>query len=100
MRSSIACTERRSDTHIARLRPRPRPSLRIIEPTQLEGGRKGICQGREEPMTSEHEIRKGRERGDEPEESEQAALSCFRQQIEQFADNRKSCRVIRWKVGT
>ena len=42
MRSSIARTEKRYDTHIARLRPRPRPSLEIIEPEQLEGGRKGI----------------------------------------------------------
>ena len=51
-------------------------------------------------MTSEHETRKGRERGDEPEESEQVALCCSRQQIEQFTDNRKSRRVIKWKVGT
>ena len=51
-------------------------------------------------MTSEHETRKGRERGNESEESEQVALSYSRQQIEQFADNRKSRRDIRWKVGT
>ena len=42
MRSSIARTERRYDTHIARLRPRPRPLLGIIEPKKLEGARKGI----------------------------------------------------------
>ena len=49
-------------------------------------------------MTSEHATRKGRERGDEPGESEQVALCCCRQQFEQFRYTRKSCIVIRWKV--
>ena len=49
-------------------------------------------------MTSEHKTRKGRERVNKPEESEQVALSCTGQQFEQFTDKRKSRRVIRWKV--
>ena len=57
--------------------------------------------GRKGPITSEHEARKGRERGDELEESEQVALFCFRQKIEQFTDNRKlrSYKVKSWYVS-
>ena len=42
MRSGMARKERRYDTRIARLQPRPRRSFGINEPEQLEGGRKGI----------------------------------------------------------